>query len=152
MFRFSLILCTKFDQNNIPNSNLIPSFTNFLKPLLSLIRNKVVWDKHYSFNRFTVRNNFFIIFQSVYTSHASFTFLSFQMPLYLYKKCYLFCKLLVNYCKTLTVCVTLFCQRPPLCICSQYFYFIICHTSMLFYTPYIRNYWRGFYFVSLCSR
>ena len=36
-----------------------------------MIHNKVVWDRHYSFNIFTVRNNFFIIFQSIYASIAS---------------------------------------------------------------------------------
>ena len=51
------------------------------------------------------------------------------------------------YCKTLFYSRDLIFARPQQCIYSLDFIFVICH--ILFYHPYIRNNWRGFFFFLL---
>ena len=49
------------------------------------MRNKVVWDRHYSFNRFTVRNNFLLFFNRfTLLWNAKLTYMQIFIPIFKY--------------------------------------------------------------------
>ena len=62
IFSHVTVFSVFFVKGKVEFVTLSANFDYLYLNLLWMIHNKVVWDRHYSFNRFTVRNNFLLFF------------------------------------------------------------------------------------------